>query len=31
MSRQVMFDYALGVFVAGVGIALAHYIFHLHT
>lgn len=31
MSNQVAFDYFIGLLIAGVGIAIAHYIFHLHT
>jgi hypothetical protein len=30
VSRQRLFDYALGLLIAGFGIALAHYTFHLH-
>ena len=30
MSSQRLFDYILEALIAGLGIALAHYTFHLH-
>lgn len=30
MSPQKCYDYIIGLLVAGLGIAIAHYIFHMH-
>lgn len=30
MSSQKMFDYLVGLLIAGLGIAISHYMFHLH-